>query len=100
MNPTVPPTAAAAEYRYRYLCEYYQILDWRRMARDMKPEEWGWHIDDQNVFQSRWTSQPHQQSCSMLYVAVARKTVPQGGAYVKYMVCLALLFAMKVMPWH
>ena len=33
----------------------------------------------------------------MLYVAVARKTVPQGGAHVENMVCLALLFAMSAM---
>ena len=42
---TLPPTAAAAEYHN--LRVYYQIMDWKGMARDMKPEEWGWHIDNQ-----------------------------------------------------
>ena len=50
-----------------------------------------------NAFPSRWTRQLHHQSCLMLYVAVARKTVPQGGTHVENMVCLALLFAMNAM---
>ena len=33
----LPPTAAAAEYHN--LCVYYQIMDWKRVARDTKPEE-------------------------------------------------------------
>ena len=33
----------------------------------------------------------------LLDVAVARKTVPQGGAHVENMVCFAMLFAMNSM---
>ena len=42
---TLLPNAAAAEYHN--LRVYCQIMDWKGMARDMKPEEWGWHNDNQ-----------------------------------------------------
>jgi len=40
----LPPTSAAA--RFHSLRVYYQMMEWKGTAIDMKPEDWGWHVLD------------------------------------------------------
>jgi len=35
----LPPTSSTA--KYHSLRVYYQVMEWKGMAADMKPEEWG-----------------------------------------------------------
>ena len=67
------------------------------MARDMKPEEWGWHIDNQKFIPIQMDQPAAPSKLLAVICCSCKKDCSSGGAHVENMVCLALLFAMNAM---
>ena len=45
---SLPPTSSAA--KFHSLRVYYQVMEWKGTAGDLKPEEWGLGLVDKKLF--------------------------------------------------